>query len=89
MFEFVPLDPFVTLSCIALSRLELQQYGVFATLSYTSWWLLKQEVWLPPSHEILKFNTYAIWKDQFSPADVGVVVRDLSDILLDRVIKRV
>lgn len=32
VFEFVPLNPFFTSSRISLSRLELQQYNIFATL---------------------------------------------------------
>lgn len=37
VFKFVPLDPLATSSRISLSRLELQQYGIFAAPpSYTS-----------------------------------------------------
>lgn len=88
VFKFVPLDPLATSSRISLSRLELQQYGIFAAPpSYTSWCFLRQEVWIPPPHGPLKFNTDAAWNDQFSPASVAVVVYDTFGTLLDGVVK--
>lgn len=91
VLKFVPPNPLATSPCIVLSIIKLRKYGFFATFSSGNFWYhVRHEIWLPPPHETLKYNTNANWKCQFSLIVVAaMVVHNTNGVMVDGVLKYV